>query len=446
MILQEQSSPACCKSRLQDGLTSADFHLHRGGLIHDLRRLLRPSSNLQVSLLNRGSLRRSVQNPRTHERHRNTPIGFLSRVIWIHAPNGLERIDKAITGGRTWTSLNKFGNYLFYSKHPLVMIFFLGLITGSVALFVPKAWSQLNLIHKFLIPVLVSQPYLFTYMCQRSGPTAPHIIRSENFYQRLQDYSYDYVLFHPGKNCSTCKFPKPPRSKHCSLCNACVSRSDHHCIWVNNCLGRGNYKYFLFLLLFTAILLGYGAYLGHIILNEPVNAYLERYYPPSVDNDIGVAAFFFRITNRVANRLSAALAIGGVSLTGVSLLALLTAPLPAGLLAYHIYLIWAGTTTNESSKWADLRDDMADGLAYMYDIDEDEVSEESADWPVSSRQFVIVTQDGTMPRRDQVLAIDQMRGRTRERDREWKQVWNLSGVENIYDLGFWDNLMEVLCN
>lgn len=324
------------------------------------------------------------------------------------------------------------------------MIFFLGLITGSVALFVPKAWHHVSIIHKVLIPILVSQPYLFTYLCQLSGPAAPHIIRAENYYQRSQDYSFDYVHFHPGKICSTCQFPKPPRSKHCSLCNACVARSDHHCIWVNNCLGRGNYKYFLFLLGSTAILLAYGAYLGHTILNEPVNAYLTR-YPAPVSNDTGIAAFLFRSTNRVANRLSAALAIGGISLTGVSLLALLTAPLPAGLLIYHIYLIWAGTTTNESSKWADLRDDMADGLVYMCEIDEDEVSDESA-WPVNSRQYVVVTQDGAMPRRDQRIMVDQTRGRKRERDREWKQVWNLSGVENIYDLGFWDNLIEVLVN
>ena len=48
----------------------------------------------------------------------------------------------------------------------------------------------------------------------------------------------------------------------------------------------------------------------------------------------------------------------------VTLLCLMSFPLSTGLLTYHLYLIWAGTTTNESQKWADLRDDINWGIVW----------------------------------------------------------------------------------
>jgi hypothetical protein len=46
------------------------------------------------------------------------------------------------------------------------------------------------------------------------------------------------------------------------------------------------------------------------------------------------------------------------------------APLGAGFLIYHIYLLWIGATTNETAKWADWREDIADGLVFRARISE----------------------------------------------------------------------------
>lgn len=136
--------------------------------------------------------------------------------------------------------------------------------------------------------------------------------------------------------------------------------------------------------------------------------------------------------------LGTALMLGSVSVGAVGLLALFTAPLPLGLLGYHMYLIWAGMTTNENGKWADLRDDMADGLVWMRDQDENgyqngllELDETAGSrWPVKSTVLIKKSFDGRPP----------------DDDSRWRRVWRLREVENVYDLGFWASLKDVLRN
>lgn len=148
---------------------------------------------------------------------------------------------------------------------------------------------------------------------------------------------------------------------------------------------------------------------------------------------------------------------GGLSIAGVGLLAASTALLPFALLAYHAYLIWAGMTTNESSKWADWRDDIysghvfrserdallsfhglrqngvgswesgsSKGLARDLGLTEDELD---VRWPISSDQVLVRTSDAHPPKGQEAL---------------WKRVRSLREVDNLYDLGGWQNLMEVL--
>jgi palmitoyltransferase len=174
--------------------------------------------------------------------------------------------------------------------------------------------------------------------------------------------------------------------------------------------------------------------------------------------------------------------VGGIRCAGVGLLALLTWPLPLGLLVYHIYLIWAGMSTNESAKWADWRDDMADGVVFLGYRREDtmragyiptssstskappsasgdittassssssspiptppetpsEEEEPPTTWPLESRHILIRTMNGQPPQNFP------SRIRSVANADSFERVWNLSAVENVYDLGFWDNFMESL--
>lgn len=67
----------------------------------------------------------------------------------------------------------------------------------------------------------------------------------------------------------------------------------------------------------------------------------------------------------------------------VTLLCILTSPLVWGLLAYHIYLIYCGTTTNESMKWSDWAAEMADGFVFKRKLPVDRQKDASVE-PLST--------------------------------------------------------------
>lgn len=124
-----------------------------------------------------------------------------------------------------------------------------------------------------------------------------------------------------------------------------------------------------------------------------------------------------------------------------TLLAALTSPLVWALLGYTLYHVYCGTTTNESLKWSDMAEDMADGYAFTRRMsrsrERDYAVEPSCPrWPVEPVMAVIATADGQPP-----IAREGMPPLAGEGD--WERVWKLKNVENLYDLGFKDNLADI---
>ncbi|KAI7410477.1 zf-DHHC-domain-containing protein, partial [Hortaea werneckii] len=304
---------------------------------------------------------------------RRTPIGWLYRVLCLHGPSALKTIDRSTTGGRVTSRSKSLFNYLFYQKHPIVLvghsfllskknqakylrfqILFIALMTASIGCFVSSGLPKLPLSLIIPMPLVILPPYYFTY---RAAINKSHYITDANHLQRLHDYPFDHALFRPNKVCGTCNFRKPARSKHCSLCGHCVAKADHHCPWTNGCLGRDNYRFFLGLLLSLGTLEVYGAYLALYILR------------PYLHTNSTASLFSKEYMTDFGHRAVIAVNAGGLSIAGVGLLAGSTALLPFALLAYHAYLIWAGMTTNESSKWADWRDDIYSGHVFRSERD-----------------------------------------------------------------------------
>lgn len=138
----------------------------------------------------------------------------------------------------------------------------------------------------------------------------------------------------------------------------------------------------------------------------------------------------------------------------VGLLALLTAPLGWGLFLYHVYLIWAGMTTNESAKWEDWKDAVHDGLVFRTEnaaiLNSDQWRdleiEPMVQWPAFSNQQVMQCEDGQPPdgygmADDDLAEVAAMAPHARKA--RWRKVCSMREVENLYDLGFWDNLWDV---
>lgn len=63
------------------------------------------------------------------------------------------------------------------------------------------------------------------------------------------------------------------------------------------------------------------------------------------------------------------------------------------------------------------------------DASEDAEHENKIQWPISSDYIFVRTRDGRPPQGQEAL---------------WTRVWNLDDVDNIYDLGGLQNLVEIL--
>ncbi|KAG6002500.1 hypothetical protein E4U43_001105 [Claviceps pusilla] len=356
---------------------------------------------------------------------RRTPIGFLHRLIWIHIPNALLSIDNKLTSGTLSSSVSRFGHFLMHDRHPSIVIFFIVLMVGGEYLYLPAVWHRLTLLTKLTVVSVVSPPYLFLYL---SCAADPGYITPENHAYHMALYPYDHALFHPGVECKTCGFLKPPRSKHCSVCKRCIAKADHHCIFINSCVGYGNHHWFILLLLSTAVLCTYGGLLGASLLSSSIRDHFAEWSPWHPQRH-GWGMYLVLWGWGVQTN---------IGLGAAALLAAMTAPLVWGLLIYTLYLVYCGTTTNESFKWSVYKDDMDDGLTFRRKLSpkrERDLFREPLcpRWPVEPEMVLATLENGKPPPASMPLAGEG----------DWERVWKLKDVENLYDLGLWDNLGDI---
>lgn len=136
----------------------------------------------------------------------------------------------------------------------------------------------------------------------------------------------------------------------------------------------------------------------------------------------------------------------------VLMLMLMTAPLAISFLTYHLYLIWAGMTTNESAKWTDWKEDVEDGFVFKTKrslIFENPISLDPHDrtWPVQTDQILVTDED---PPTEGCLLMSDSNGIARRPvsdvppDSRWRKLYSMKDIDNIYDMGFWYNLQDVV--
>ncbi|XP_056841899.1 probable protein S-acyltransferase 17 isoform X2 [Raphanus sativus] len=232
-----------------------------------------------------------------------------------------------------------------HRPNPILQIIYIAII-GSVYFLIAKSsfiyipGYYIGHVHKYTSFVAVVMGVILFLLTSFSDPGT---VNAANVSHYISAYPYDDIIY-SEKECSTCRIPKPARSKHCSICNRCVARFDHHCGWMNNCIGERNTRYFIAFLFWHFLLCWYGAIAIGFILAGRVKELrvvhiLTVYY--------GVENSFRNLAPRVLQWLVGTYNTQILVMVFLAVVSLLL----AGFFAYHLKLCLTNTTTNETFKW-----------------------------------------------------------------------------------------------
>ena len=178
---------------------------------------------------------------------------------------------------------------------------------------------------------------------------------------------YDNVHFLPNKICSTAKVRKVARSKFCTTTWCNVARFDHFCPWINNAIGEENYRIFLLFLSCHALFLCYGAVCISFILYDLIlreDLFNASFYDPRTGELTHSSRMLrferLRHWQRCKPSVRCRLVLRYLVtvervLCGLLATSIVMATVVTGFLAYHLWLIKLGRTTNEHYKWIFLK-------------------------------------------------------------------------------------------
>ena len=185
-------------------------------------------------------------------------VGRLNRAVlgvadYFQGPGFFSAVERVV-GAACCDRMLRTYDYVLFQKNPIFPSMYFCFVGGGFFIFMRFAWPFLDFhahepwgvaaYHKFNAFFIISGCIAVFVANLRSDPG---VITADNAAEEEQRFPYDDVIY-KRKDCSTCGFNRPARSKHCSTCDVCVARFDHHCPWINNCVGAGNHRLFIALL------------------------------------------------------------------------------------------------------------------------------------------------------------------------------------------------------
>lgn len=366
----------------------------------------------------------SNRNTTLHRIHSYVTIDLATKIT-----NHVKLLDLYLSGGK-FTSPKSIKR-LQWASGWIIPVFYLIVLTGSLNIFFKYTFPQIQELgksrsvsrHYFLmIPIILTNYISFLFACLSDpGYLDSCTISHLNHSSIKSKFPHDKLIYATSKECPTCKTDKIPRSKHCSSCDRCVLMFDHHCIWLNNDVAYFTFRWFLLFLASTCIIFIYGAYLCFQSLKMYVN---NSVLVPKDIMKLPLLSKYWSVIKHTtfSNEVSGILFI----------LCILLFPLVALFLGQILHSVYLGVTTNEIGKWDYIEYLMQNHLLFKF-----------SPFGVDNTTFLILSDDRSSGRpqfielKSGVLFNSNVGG-------ELKQVNGWNELENIYDKGFFNNLLERL--
>ncbi|KAJ3426661.1 palmitoyltransferase swf1 [Anaeramoeba flamelloides] len=265
-------------------------------------------------------------------------------------PSIIKKFLKKIFGEGLINSFGKMVSYIFFSRNPIILMFYVVLMGGSLFIFFRDLYPividspVLGKVHGFVYIPIIFVLLVFSFL--KAALTDPGTINKQNVESYLELYPYDNQLFFP-RECETCKIMKPARSKHCRFLNKCVARYDHYCAWLMNSVGEQNYRWFLLFLFSNSLVCCYGAYILFKFLYSQIqdDGLITDIFYDNKGNEIETG-FKFYLSYLVYYQRGAVLLFFMAIIMGFVVIA---------FFFFQLVFISNNITSNESYKMADLR-------------------------------------------------------------------------------------------
>ncbi|XP_047152470.1 probable protein S-acyltransferase 17 isoform X1 [Vigna umbellata] len=326
------------------------------------------------------------------------------------------RFVGAVFGHKCMDAVLSVEYYCCDRPNPLLQIIYIVIISVTYYFVAKSCFAYIpgyyiSGIHRYTSLLAVAVGILLFLLTSFSDPGT---VNAENVSNYISAYPYDNIIY-SEKECSTCKIPKPARSKHCSICDRCVARFDHHCGWMNNCIGEKNTRYFMAFLLWHFLICLYGTVAIGLVLAgrlrelRVVDILTAVYY--------GIENSFLDLAPNIVQWLLGSYNTQILLMVFLAIIGMLL----AGFFGYHTKLCITNTTTNETFKWQDY-------IEWQRKLREAKVSAEALK-----------------------QSIDGIHSEKQPSSSKWRAFFKKSPLEdvvvvknNVYDKGFFHNIQEVI--